>query len=463
MEYCRDKSNRIEALIVWKLDRFARNIEDHYMIKATLRRMGVKVVSVTEPVDTDPNGKLMEAILAGFAQFDNDIRSIRSVQGMKHRLQEGIFPWDPPIGYLPPRMGKKKEPDRPDPACFDLLQRAWHLLASGAYTKAAIVRLLRSWGVRGKSGRLVTPQLVDRIFVNPFYAGVLRDPWSGAEIRGRHTPMVSTEDFARVQEVIGRRSRHIPHHRVSEDFPVRGLVRCSACQWPLTAGWSKGLTRRYAYYYCFRRDCPRKKRSLPAAEVHREFLEFLPELAANPHVFQAATEVLLGLAADEMEGLRVAGARRKDRVAKLQRQLQELVALRTQSLLSDEEFQRARDDLRDRLSKAQAAVARISERPLTRTEASGLISGLVDLPRLWQRLEPLEREAFGQCLFPSGYLFQTIRTAERGLLFKVFDGSSSDNPHVVAHVKANSNSIVAEIRRFLGIVGRAQQAQEQAA
>lgn len=113
LDYCRSKAYKVEVLIVWKIDRFARNVEDHYTLKAALRKSGVNVVSVTEPIQSDPNGKLLETILAGFAQFDNDIRAIRSVQGMQQRLRDGIFPWKPPLGYLPPKLGRKTEPDRP--------------------------------------------------------------------------------------------------------------------------------------------------------------------------------------------------------------------------------------------------------------------------------------------------------------------------------------------------------------
>src|SRR5688500_17499673 len=66
IDYCRNKRNEVDTLVVWKLDRFARNVEDHFSVKASLRKLGVKVVSVTEPIDADPNGRLMETILAGF-------------------------------------------------------------------------------------------------------------------------------------------------------------------------------------------------------------------------------------------------------------------------------------------------------------------------------------------------------------------------------------------------------------
>src|SRR5450759_3895574 len=113
IEFCRENKGRVNMLLVWKVDRFARNVADHFSVKATLLRYGVDIVSATEPIDTKPEGKLMETILAGFAQFDNDSRATRTVQGMRRKIQEGIFPWKPPLGYRSAaRDGMKKT--RPD-------------------------------------------------------------------------------------------------------------------------------------------------------------------------------------------------------------------------------------------------------------------------------------------------------------------------------------------------------------
>src|SRR5712672_1583315 len=102
LDYCRKHKGEVDSLLVWKLDRLARNVTDHFNIKATLLKYGITVFSVTEPIDSKPEGKLLETILAGFAQFDNDVRAMRTVQGMRQKIQDGIFPWGPPYGYKSP-------------------------------------------------------------------------------------------------------------------------------------------------------------------------------------------------------------------------------------------------------------------------------------------------------------------------------------------------------------------------
>src|SRR5712692_3994919 len=93
LEYCRENKGRIQYLFIWKIDRLARNVGDFYNLKTLLLKYGVRVMSVTEPIEANPEGKLLETILAGFAEFDNDVRAMRSVQGMRKRLHDGIWPW----------------------------------------------------------------------------------------------------------------------------------------------------------------------------------------------------------------------------------------------------------------------------------------------------------------------------------------------------------------------------------
>jgi DNA invertase Pin-like site-specific DNA recombinase len=56
--------------------------------------------SVTEPIDDTSTGKLMEGVLAAFAQFDKDVRSERTRAGMRMALEHGRWMFIPPVGYL---------------------------------------------------------------------------------------------------------------------------------------------------------------------------------------------------------------------------------------------------------------------------------------------------------------------------------------------------------------------------
>jgi DNA invertase Pin-like site-specific DNA recombinase len=99
LDYVRLHKGEVEVLYIWKIDRLSRNLGDYYGIKVALNRYGVKIVSATEPIDDDPVGRFLEAILAAAAQFDNEIRAVRTVSGMRARVMQGGWPHSAPIGY----------------------------------------------------------------------------------------------------------------------------------------------------------------------------------------------------------------------------------------------------------------------------------------------------------------------------------------------------------------------------
>ena len=75
-------------LLLYKFDRLARDVLHAITSVHMLRdKYGVAIKSVTEPIDDTSTGKLMEGVLAAFAQFDNDCRSDPTRAGMKAALE----------------------------------------------------------------------------------------------------------------------------------------------------------------------------------------------------------------------------------------------------------------------------------------------------------------------------------------------------------------------------------------
>jgi site-specific DNA recombinase len=66
---------KVQFVVVFNLTRFAREKYDHFALRAHPKSLGISLRSATEPIDDTATGKLMEGVLAAFAQFDNDVRS----------------------------------------------------------------------------------------------------------------------------------------------------------------------------------------------------------------------------------------------------------------------------------------------------------------------------------------------------------------------------------------------------
>ena len=74
LTYCRLNKGRVHFVVVFNLTRFARDNYDHFALRSHLQSLGISLRSATEPIDDTSTGKLMEGVLAAFAQFDNDAR-----------------------------------------------------------------------------------------------------------------------------------------------------------------------------------------------------------------------------------------------------------------------------------------------------------------------------------------------------------------------------------------------------
>jgi resolvase-like protein len=75
LTFCRLNKGRVHFVVVFNLTRFARDKYDHFALRSLLQSLGISLRSATEPIDDTSTGKLMEGVLAAFAQVHNDARS----------------------------------------------------------------------------------------------------------------------------------------------------------------------------------------------------------------------------------------------------------------------------------------------------------------------------------------------------------------------------------------------------
>ena len=137
LTFCRTNKGNVHFVVVFNLTRFARDKYDHFALRSLLKSLGISLRSATEPIDDTSTGKLMEGVLAAFAQFDNDVRSDRTRAGMKAALELGRWVFLAPLGYLnaPRAMGKSL---MPDPERAPLVRRAFEEYAHRTVHEAAV-------------------------------------------------------------------------------------------------------------------------------------------------------------------------------------------------------------------------------------------------------------------------------------------------------------------------------------
>lgn len=83
-------NKEFDAVAVWKIDRWARSTQELSREVTTLYNKGVKFISLTDNIDlSSASGTLQFNIISAFAQFERDIISERTREGLKHAKNVG--------------------------------------------------------------------------------------------------------------------------------------------------------------------------------------------------------------------------------------------------------------------------------------------------------------------------------------------------------------------------------------
>lgn len=304
LEFCRKNKGKIDKCIVWKIDRFARNSDDHVMIRSILRKNGVSLMSVTEAIDDSPTGKLMETVLSGFAQFDNEVRTFRTTEGMKKRLEQGGWPHDAPIGYVKSRTSQGVTSVAPDPEMAPKLKMFLESFSTGQYTVRQATDLAFDLGIRSKKGKKRTWQTVDNTLRNPIYAGYIQSKYTnGVRYTGLHQALISDEIFEKNQRILSGNNR-INIRSDESDYPLRrDFLRCGYCDKYVTASAPRGNGGRYPRYSCT--SCRATKLGKPVSksseEIHKEFRELLSCIRYKEGRLKLFKEIVLSRWCDEYD------------------------------------------------------------------------------------------------------------------------------------------------------------------
>jgi site-specific DNA recombinase len=292
--YCRDNANKVGAIVVYNLSRFARNTSDHLAVRLKLSEYGASLRSVCEPIEETSTGKFFETVMAAVAELDNNMRSDRTVAGMKMAVEKGRWPFMATIGYRRTRNDKGEATLVHDPQRAPLIRHAFELYATGHFTKQQVLKKVTVMGLRTIHGKRVAITTFVRVLSNPIYTGKLDVRAWGQKVNGNFAPIISEELFDRVQLVAQGRKSNTPatHLRDNVMFPLRGSFRCECCGSLLTGYNAKGRTKHYAYYACYNSKCA-SRTSVKKEALEADFEAYLEQWQPRPGFVRLFREKVL--------------------------------------------------------------------------------------------------------------------------------------------------------------------------
>lgn len=274
LRFCSDKKRGIKAVIIYKIDRLSRNTDDYSQLRILLKRYGVDIKSTSEYFENTPAGRFMENIIANVAQFDNDVRTERSVGGMREAVREGRYVWVAPVGFKNQKAEGKENIVQTEKA--PLVRKAFEMMAERRYTVTTILDTLISQGLTSKTGNPLTKSGFYSMLKNELYTGHIYK--FGEKHKGKFDPIIPEELFNRVQQVMRNKKHSLIYNLENPDFPLRRFVTHPS-HIKLTGAWSKSRIKQYAYY-----RYPRTNLYWPKAHLETLFYSFMDEFAFDENL-----------------------------------------------------------------------------------------------------------------------------------------------------------------------------------
>ncbi|MDP2917592.1 MAG: recombinase family protein [Dehalococcoidia bacterium] len=247
-----------DIILVWKYSRFARSREDSIIYKAMLKKKGIRVVSVSEPAEDTPTGKLLEAMIESLDEFYSANLGEEVTRGMRESASRGFYlSAVSPFGYRKVKIkdgGKEHTKLDIEPNQAGIVARMFSEVLHGKGL-GEVVKQLNKDGISGPRGKGWGKTSIRKILSNEVYIGTA--VWGRDSIRdlpvvraeNAWPAIITKEAFDRVKILLKERAPVLQHpRRVASRYLLSGLARCGLCGKALVGQDAK--SGKFTYYVC---------------------------------------------------------------------------------------------------------------------------------------------------------------------------------------------------------------------
>lgn len=237
------KSNKFNYVLVYKLDRFARNRYDSAMYKNILKKHDIKVVSIKENISDSPEGIILESVLEGMAEYYSANLSQNIKRGMtENALQCKYNGSGCPLGF-------RITPDKHfeiDEVGAKVVKEIFDMYASGK-NSADIINYCNAKGYKTSKGQEFNKNSVSRILTNEKYIGTYRH---GDVVIENGIPSIVDKDlFEKVQTMYKKNYVSRARGKADVDYLLSGKVFCGHCKQHMYGISGTGKSGKKHYYY----------------------------------------------------------------------------------------------------------------------------------------------------------------------------------------------------------------------
>jgi site-specific DNA recombinase len=267
-------------ILVWKYSRFTRSREDSILYKAMLKKAGSQVISINEPFDDTPTGRLLEAIIESLDEFYSDNLGEEVTRGMRESASRGFYlSSKAPYGYRKIRVrdgNKERTKLEIESNEANVVADIFQGITDGKGL-TEIVKELNAKSIPGPKGKGWGKTGVYAVLNNEIYTGVF--VWGKHSKRGNEpvrskdvcTPIIDLVTFLKVKTLMNERMpKMVNPRRVSSPFLLSGIAFCGYCGKALIGKYAK--SGEFAYYVCGTLD-KKGSKSCPAKYLNKDKFE----------------------------------------------------------------------------------------------------------------------------------------------------------------------------------------------
>lgn len=258
---------QFDIVLVYQLDRFARNRYDSATYKYKLKKNGAKVISVKENISEDPSGIMLEAILEANAEYYSAELAQKINRGLEDNARNGKWIGGTvPLGY---KLNKEKYLIV-DPIGAKIVQTIFEMYEQGHEAKE-IADHLNNKGYKTSLGRKFLRGSFHRMLKNEKYIGVYR--YKNICNENGIPPIIDKETFFKIQKRIEKQKYTTAPNSYNPDFLLTGKLICGHCETNMIGDGGTSKNGNKHYYYC----CPnnRKKKICNLKSRKKDWLENL--------------------------------------------------------------------------------------------------------------------------------------------------------------------------------------------
>ncbi len=325
-------TGKADGVIAWHPDRLSRNEIDAAAITYRLRSSIKDLRFSSYFFENSAEGVMMLQHIMSNSQYysaklGKDVR-----RGNESRRKGGWLTYRAPEGWL-----NKPDPNDPehsiqviDRVRFPLRRKMWDLMLTGNYSVPEIMNIANDeWGYLTRPTRKVPAHPLNRaavykMFTNIRYAGFIPIPGAPGEYeKASYTPMVSLDEYDRVQDLLGKNGR--PRYAYKKTFAYKGVMFCGECGCSITAEaktvkLANGTEKMLIYYHCTRKRPCTQRKNVEEKDLEEQFESLLNAYQIRPEFEEWALETIKEMNEDEsneredvikMQELALAEARRR--------------------------------------------------------------------------------------------------------------------------------------------------------